>query len=339
MYNIGMSEVITRATRRPRVLSYGGGLDSFAALVEGIRRGDKPDMVVFVDVGDPQHEDPGEWPSTYRHIEEVVRPLCERHGIELVIISSDAYPVRDARSLFAWLQARRQIPVAGPNRICTTVAKVERFEAWMADRFGAQEVEVWIGFEAGEEARAEKDPNAGTSNLAADIARVRERIAAASPKVAAKLAARLDELLKRPVRRNRFPLMEWNLCRCRCEQLVRAAGYPVPRKSACMYCPYGTKGDWQTLQREQPQVFAKVVQLEADKPPTAKNKIKLSIMGFRTIKNDDGSVRERKAPMLPVFVQGSYRAKKAPCTVCGAAQRATKATGCTYLGEDVPSAA
>jgi hypothetical protein len=290
----------------PRLLSYGGGLDSFAVLVESIRRGEKPDVVVFADVGDPAHEDPGEWEGTYRHIEEVVRPLCAKHSIELVIIDSDAYPVRDARSLYAWLAERGQIPVAGPNRICTTVAEVERFEAWARDRYGAVEVEVWIGFEAGEEARAQKDPNAG-----------------------GKRARKEGDIL----RRNRFPLIEWNLCRCRCEALVRAAGYPVPRKSACMMCPYASKGDWQTLERERPEVFRKIAELEANKPPTQKNGIKLSIMGFRTLKNKDGSVRGHKNPMLPIFIQGSYKAKVRPCTVCGAAQRASKATACGYLDE------
>jgi hypothetical protein len=38
-------------------------------------------------------------------------------------------------------------------------------------------------------------------------------------------------------------LIEWGLCRWRCEALVHAAGYPVPRKSACVFCPYATRGD------------------------------------------------------------------------------------------------
>ena len=289
-----------------RVLSYGAGLDSFAMLVEAIRRGDRPDVVTFIDVTDPEQLDPGEWPGTYRHLADVVRPLCEREGIELVVVDSVRYPVRDARSLFAWFEARKQIPVAGPNRICTTVAKVERFEAWLTDRFPAQEVEVWIGFEAGEEKRAEKDPNSGTGR--------KHKVGDA-------------------VRRNRFPLIEWGLCRCRCEALVRASGYPVPRKSACMFCPYGTKGDWQALARERPEVFARVAGLEANKPLTAKNNVKLSIMGFRTIRNDDGSIRERKAPPLPEFIKGTYKRRVVPCAVCGAAVKATKAMGCGYLDE------
>jgi len=287
----------------PKVLSYGAGLDSFAMLLAAIERGEKPDVVCFIDVADPDHADPDEWPGTYRHLREVVEPLCRREGIEFVVIDSTSYPVRDARSLFAWLEARKQIPVAGPARICTRVAKVERFERWMSDRFAGETVEVWIGFEKGEEKRAANDPNAGTNR---------------KPKPGG------------AVRKNRFPLIEWDMCRCRCEALVRRLGYPVPRKSACTFCPYGSKGDWQTFARELPDVFARVARLEADKPPTSSGK-KLSIMGYRAIKDRDGNHTGYKAPPLPEYIKGTYKPMDKPCKVCGAAVRATKATACGYL--------
>ncbi len=165
-----------------------------------------------------------------------------QHGIEFAWIDGESYPVRDARSLFAWLWARGQIPVAGPTRICTRIAKVERFERWMDDRFPEREVEVWIGFEAGEDSRAAKDPNTG-----------RPRTPAAG----------------HAIRINRFPLIEWGLCRCRCLELVRAAGYPVPRKSACVFCPYASRADWRRFAAEEPAMFEQVVELEARKPPTS----------------------------------------------------------------------
>lgn len=288
-----------------KVLSYGGGLDSFAMLLDAIGRGELPDVVAFVDVADREGLDPGEWPGTYQHIREVVAPLCAQHGIAFDWIDSTRYPVRNARSLWAWMWERGQIPVAGPNRICTRIAKVERFEAWMNDRYSGQEVEVWIGFEAGEEARVEKDPNAGnpTRKLKPGEAR----------------------------RRNRFPLMEGGYCRCRAEQLVRRLGFPVPRKSACMFCPYGKKRDWQTLARELPEVFAQVAELEARKPPTS-NGAKLSIMGFRTVLAKDGTKHYRPTP-LPIYVERPYTPKREPCDVCGAPERATKATGCDWLSE------
>lgn len=281
----------------PSILSYGGGLDSFAMLLEAIRRGERPDLVVFVDVGDgSQHRDgadPGEWPATYRHLREEVVPLCERERIEFLWLSSAEYPVRDARSLFAWMKARRQIPVAGPNRICTIVAKVERFEAWMRARFGAQQVEVWIGFDAAETGRVDKDPNAGKPSA---------------------------------MRRNRFLLIDWGLCRCRCEDMVRAAGYQPPQKSACVFCPYATRGDFQQLAQTLPRTFAEVVELERAKPPTS-NGAKLSIKNFRTIIAADGTKRYRST-MLPELVRGVYRPRPTSCSFCGRVQRAAKTIQC-----------
>lgn len=264
-------------------------------LLRALELGERPDAVAFVDVTDPAHVDPGEWPGTYRHIDEHLRPLLERERIPFHVIDSERFPVRDARSLFAWLKARKQIPVSGPNRICTTIAKVERFEAWAKATFPDQPLEVWIGFEAGEEKRAAKDPNAGKSSH---------------------------------WRTNRFPLIEWNLCRCRSEELILAAGYPVPRKSACTFCPYATTGDFQTLARELPETFAVIAKLEADKPPTKKNGAKLSIKNFRTITRPDGS-KEYRPKMLPELIKGTYRAKGEVCVVCGSA-KAQKATGCGY---------
>jgi hypothetical protein len=113
---------------------------------------------------------------------------------------------------------------------------------------------------------------------------------------------------------------------------VRELGYKVPRKSACVFCPYGTKPDFQTLARELPEQFAKVVELEAAKPPTS-NGIKMSIKGFQARrKRKDGSVSDPKGTPLDEYIKRpSPKRKPIPCEVCGAAQRATKAAGCDYL--------
>jgi len=290
--------MLTAQVRHPRVLSLGGGVDSFAMLVRAIELGIHLDAVVFCDVGDKARLDPAEWPSTYRHLDEVVRPLCEKHGIRFEWLDTERYPVRDARSLFAWLHARQQIPVSGDNRVCTAIAKVERFERWLSDNYPGQEVEVWIGFEAGEEKRAATDPNAGKK---------RKRI---KPDQARRI--------------NRFPLIEWGLCRCRCVELVRAAGFPVPRKSACVFCPYATRTDFQTLATELPEQWEAVVDLEERKPLTKKNGRKLSIKAY--------SSKTQTGTPLPVYIAQKGRPQPPePCTVCGAPVKATKATGCGYL--------
>ena len=115
-----------QVARRLKVLSLGGGLDSWAMLLDAEIRGELPDIAAFVDVGDAENPDdhPGEWDGTYRHIEEVVKPWCAARGIEFVEISArTGYLIRPekqaARSLFQWLWDMGQIPVAGPNRALT----------------------------------------------------------------------------------------------------------------------------------------------------------------------------------------------------------------------------
>jgi hypothetical protein len=264
-----VTELAAVEGRLPQVFSYGGGLDSWAMLLDAIATGDKPDYVVHVDVGEPGV--PGEWPSTERHMRDYVEPLCAEHGIEYRILTGEDYPVRPdkvtgrgAGSLFAWLEGDRgpdrprkniQIPMTdSKNRVCTIAAKVERFNSWLDDNFPDQEAEVWIGFEAGEESRMKGDPNLGP-------------------------AKGRKHKPGQAIRINRYPLIERGLCRCRSERIAWASGYPVPRKSACVYCPYGSLIDWQTFAHELPEEFAQVVELEASKPPTGSDK-KLSIMGY-----------------------------------------------------------
>lgn len=284
------------AGRRVKVLSYGGGLDSFAMLVDALQRNEKPDLVIFADVGDLDRLDPGEWPSTYRHIEEVVIPLCRDEGIEFKWLGTVESPIRESRSLFAYFW-RKQILPSRMSRLCTSASKVERIAEYLERRYLPLRLrcEVWVGFEAGEEIRAKNDPHGkarGSSGF----------------------------------RVNRFPLMEGGICRCRAERLVRAAGYTdlTPRKSACVYCPFSSRGDFQTLRRELPAVFAKVAALEEQ---CRRTKVKGKVMRFG-YKNGDGT-----DPALAQWIASPYRAKVMTCTVCGQTPRATKATACDYLPE------
>lgn len=47
----------------------------------------------------------------------------------------------------------------------------------------------------------------------------------------------------------------------------------------------------------------------------------------------DFNSKTKTGTPLPRFVAKPYTAKIVPCSVCGAARRATKAAGCGYLAE------
>lgn len=261
-------------------MSYGGGVDSFCMLLDALDRGEKPESLVFMDVGDPQGLDPAEWPDTYRHLREVVIPLANREGIPFYWLSTapglkvkgakvEVYPIRPGalvtRSLSGWMRSGArsggiQIPTA-KSRACTSAAKVERFERWMVDHHPDTLVRTWIGFDASEGHRLQggRDPHVGrTSKAMAAVGVSRD---------------------------NRYPLMERNLDRKACKALIKAHGYTVPPKSACVFCPFSEPRELLELLRREPKVFEWIEDWERERrrTPTASNVI-MGIFGFETFK-------------------------------------------------------
>ncbi len=62
---------------------------------------------------------------------------------------------------------------------------------------------------------------------------------------------------------NRFPLIEWEIDRAGCEEIIKGHGLPVPMKSGCWFCLFQRVGEWKKLRREHPDLFCKAQQLEA----------------------------------------------------------------------------
>lgn len=279
--------------------SLGGGLDSWAMLLDQVARGNKPHGAIFADVADPEHLDPGEWPGTYKYLREIIAPWCREQGIEFVWLSTKQSPIRGERSLFAYFERTSSMP-SRMSRLCTSAAKVERIQRYLGDRYPDRLIEMWIGFGAGEEARALKDPHSkGRDN-------------------------------KRRI--NRFPLIERGLCRCRSEALVRRRGFPVPRKSACTFCPFSSRGDFKTLRDQLPQTFARVEALEEDCKRTRSGKVMR--YGYEKGDGTDLALSEwidyRTAANKSRRKLSLYAPREMDCPVCGA-KRATKATACDWL--------
>lgn len=262
-----------------KILSYGGGADSFAMTLDALDRGERPDECVFADTGSPRG-DGGEWPETYDHMRRVALPLCEREGIPFVWITTDMYPIRGRESLLRYFEETRTMPTR-MSRMCSAAAKIERIERYVLEHHPGSEIEMWIGFEAGEEKRIANDPHARGEG--------------------------------RPGWRNRFPLAERSLCRCRAVSLIKSHGLEVPPKSACVYCPFSSRGDFQTLERQHPEVFDRVARMEENCKTTRSGKV----MRY----SFDG-------PALREWVSRTYKPRPKPCPVCGAEVREPKRVGC-----------
>lgn len=61
---------------------------------------------------------------------------------------------------------------------------------------------------------------------------------------------------------NRFTLLENDISRNGCEQIIKDAGLPVPIKSRCFICPFQTIKEWKELRMKHPDLFCKAEQLE-----------------------------------------------------------------------------
>lgn len=100
--------------------------------------------------------------------------------------------------------------------------------------------------------------------------RVRELLGLAPRQRAKHVMARallgisIDEALRmKPARRtwihNCFPLVDAGLTRRDCERIVVDAGLPMPKKSACVFCPYHSDAFWENMKANEPLEFARAV--------------------------------------------------------------------------------
>ena len=61
---------------------------------------------------------------------------------------------------------------------------------------------------------------------------------------------------------NRFPLLEWEIDRKGCVDIIKNHGLPVPMKSGCFICPFQKRSQWKELRRVHPDLFCKAKKLE-----------------------------------------------------------------------------
>ena len=61
---------------------------------------------------------------------------------------------------------------------------------------------------------------------------------------------------------NRFPLLEHEIDREGCKDIIRSHGLLVPIKSGCYICPFQKRQQWIELRRNHPELFCKAVQME-----------------------------------------------------------------------------
>ncbi|NEB92412.1 phosphoadenosine phosphosulfate reductase [Streptomyces bauhiniae] len=221
-------------TDRPpelRSISYGGGVQSTALLVLAAQGRIDFRLFLMANVGDDSEN-----PATLRYLDEYARPFAAEHGIELVVLDR----VKRDGSVETLMQrlerpGSRSIPIpvrmangAPGNRSCTPDFKIKVIGKELKRRGATPAAPATIG-----------------------------------------IGISVDEIHRAGNRRTEpheivtYPLLDLGLRRTDCARIIREAGLPVPPKSSCWFCPMKRPEDWQSLRREEPELFAKSAQLEA----------------------------------------------------------------------------
>ena len=71
---------------------------------------------------------------------------------------------------------------------------------------------------------------------------------------------------------NRFPLIERDINREKCKEIIKAHGLSIPIKSGCWFCPFQRVGQWKKLRQQHPDLYCKAKALE-DQEIEARRKI------------------------------------------------------------------
>jgi hypothetical protein len=214
-----------------RSFSFGGGVQSTAALVLAAQGRIDYRLFMFCNVGDDSEN-----PGTLEYVEQYARPFAAEHDIELITLDRVMQRTGEVRTLYEDLTREGsrslKIPVRMSNgapgtRSCTFTYKIEVVGRELKRR-GATAL------------------NPATIGIGISL----DEIHRANPSRA------------EPYERIEYPLLELGLRRTDCARIIRQAGLPVPPKSSCWFCPFHRPETWHEMRRNEPELFEKACDLE-----------------------------------------------------------------------------
>ena len=248
----------------PLVVAYGLGVNSTAMLVEFVKRGVKPDLILFADTG-------GEKPETYAYLPVIQEYLKQ---VKFPPVVTVRYEPRTApyRTLEAQCLHTGTLPsLAYGGRSCSAKWKRQPQDSYILRCFPPGEVRGRrvvraIGFDSSEGRRT----YAGVVKAVGLDAGEQHRLTWAKPKPTSGERDRKpsrEERLDREFFAYFYPLMEWGMDRAACERSILDAGLPVPPKSSCWFCPASKKAEILWLRENHPRLLERALAVEASAKP------------------------------------------------------------------------
>lgn len=214
-----------------RVFSFGGGVQSTAALVLSAAGKLPYTHFLFSNVGDDSEN-----PDTIRYVNDVIKPFAEQAGLQIITVQKMDKNGDSKTLLEAVMRMDRNIPIpmyingSPAKRICTSDYKIEIVTKWMRQNAGATKenrVPVGVGISVDESHRM-----------------------------------RTDDPERSPYTKIEYPLIDLMLTRIDCQSIIAKAGLSMAPKSSCWFCPFKKQHEWTDMRQHQPELFAKAIELE-----------------------------------------------------------------------------
>ena len=213
------------------IVSFGAGVNTGAMLTILRLKKIPIDECVYADTK-------SNWDSEYKWIENEAKPYLEKEGIKFTIVSSDIKTTEGTGSLYGFCKDRKIIPPAS-RRECTDKFKITPIIQYIKKTYPDDLCFVYIGYDSDEPIRAKKLLDYKEKNV----------------KTGRDNFKRLPYV---PV----YPLLEWNIGRERCKELIKALGLRVPEKSRCFICPFMKEEGFKHLYNQERHNYDKAQLLE-----------------------------------------------------------------------------
>ena len=204
-------------------MALGGGTNSLAMIIEMHKRGIPIDVVLFADTK-------AERPETYSSIAQTDQWLKDRGYDGVTIVSSEKTLEEDCIE-------RKALPsVAYGFKTCSQRFKLQPQNKWANNYEPFKEiwnnggkVTKFIGYDAGEERRADNAKKYNREDKKYDF---------------------------------RYPLIEWDIDREKCIEIIVSEGLEKPGKSSCFFCPNMRKLEIVFLKKKSPDLYERAIQIE-----------------------------------------------------------------------------
>lgn len=256
-----------------RVFSYGGGVQSTAALVLAAQGKINFPTFLFCNVGEDSEN-----PATLDYVRDYARPYAAAHGIELIELQKTRF--QEPETLYQHLTRPGSrsigIPVrmngsgAPGRRSCTADFKILVVDRWLKEHTAGGYIQALKEALLFRYALGKLDKE----TVQKVIVTLNDFYQENEPAAHVGLGISLDEVERvKPNsdpdtiawKENVFPLLdevERPLTRQDCMNVIEHAGLPIPPKSSCWFCPYHKLSVWQEMRQNQPALFWRAVELE-----------------------------------------------------------------------------